>query len=345
MVGTTPAGDGPVAPPSTDGPTAPPAAGDVTVTAFSGTSIHFAGMDNKRVVDAPVTFPDASASYQSITLNLALRCPQGGCDPYDRRAFVGVVRKVPGKDPGTMVDAVTEVLRFMTPFGVTARWSVDVTPLRPLLTGTVTMRAFVDTWVPTGWLVDASFVMKAGTPARKAIAVIPVWDEVEVDYGDPAKPTAMLAPMQNVAIPAGATAVELRSFITGHGQGNLTNCSEFCSKRHTFTVGGMAVARDVWRDDCAANPINTQRGTWRFNRAGWCPGSDVAPWVADVSAVAKAGQSVTVSYDIAPYVNTCRPDSPMCGGCALGTACAYDDGSHTRPFFDLSAALIVYGTP
>jgi hypothetical protein len=327
-----------------DAPSAP-AAGDVTVTAFAGTNVYFAGMDNKRIVDAPVTFPEAAASFQSITLNLALRCPSGGCDPWDRRAFLGLVRKVDGKD------SVTEVLRFMTPYGVPARWTEDVTPLRPLLTGAVTMRVFIDTWVGptsaggTGWLVDATFVMKAGTPARRAIAVLPVWDEGEVDYGDPAKPISTTAPTQMIAIPAGATAVELRSFLTGHGQGNAGNCSEFCSKKHTFTVGTQAVSRDVWRSDCAANPLNNQRGNWKPNRAGWCPGADVPPWVADVTAAAPAGTTVPITYDVAAYENSCRPDSPRCSGCVFATPCAYDDGAHTRPFFDLSAALIVYGSP
>jgi hypothetical protein len=52
-----------------------------------------------------------------------------------------------------------------------------------------------------------------------------------------------------------------------------------------------------------------------------------------------------VIYDVAAYENSCRPDSPRCGGCAFNTPCAYDDGAHPRCFFDLSAALIVYGSP
>jgi hypothetical protein len=191
--------------------------------------------------------------------------------------------------------------------------------------------------------VDASFEMVGGMPDRVPIAVIPLWDEMHYDYGDPAKPVEDAVPDRSVIIPAGAGAVELRSFITGHGQGNLDNCSEFCKRTHVFTVGGMRAERLVWRDDCATTAVQNQAGTYKVSRSGWCPGADVKPWVADVTAMAPAGKAVSVSYDVQPYENTCRPDAPMCAGCALRTACAYDNGNHTTPFFELSALLIVYG--
>jgi hypothetical protein len=323
---------------------------DTTVMAFSGTQVSFASGDgnNKRIVDVPVHFPEASLLYKSVTLTLALRCPTGGCDWWDRRAFLGIFHgKVGGKDQ------VTEILRFMTPFRVGASWTVDVTSLRPLLSGEVTMRVFIDTWVGpghpqgSGWLVDASFEMVGGMPDRIPLAVIPLWDEMQYDYGDPTMPVAAAVPKRSVTIPAGAGAVELRSFVTGHGQGNVDNCSEFCQRAHAFTVGGMRTEKLVWRNDCATTAVKGQAGTYTASRSGWCPGADVKPWVTDVSAMAPAGQAVDVSYDVQAYENTCRPDSPMCTGCTLPRAmplmpCKYDDGNHTKPFFDLSAALIVY---
>src|SRR6185436_4137193 len=87
-----------VVPPSGPGP-------DKTVMAFSGTPVYFLGsMDNKRTVDAQVEFPEAGLLYKSVTLKLNLRCPMGGCDFWDRRAFLGVVRKVGDKE------TVTEIL-------------------------------------------------------------------------------------------------------------------------------------------------------------------------------------------------------------------------------------------
>jgi hypothetical protein len=51
------------------------------------------------------------------------------------------------------------------------------------------------------------------------------------------------------------------------------------------------------------------------------------------------GKPITISYDVTPYENSCRPDAPVCG---CGTRCPFDNGGHTAPFYELSAALIVY---
>jgi hypothetical protein len=244
---------------------------------------------------------------------------------------------------------VTELLRFMTPYAIGASWTADVTALRPLLSGTVTLRVFIDTWVGpgnaqgAGWLVDTTFDMKGGVPDRLPIAVIPLWDQLEVPYGDPKKPISASVPDRTVPLPAGATGVELRSFVTGHGQGNLDNCAEFCTRTHSFTVGTMQVAKPVFRNDCAQTAVPGQKGNFRPGRAGWCPGAVVVPWVADVTAAATGGGPLTVRYQVTPYENSCRPDAPVCGGCALGTGCAFDDGAHTAPLYVLSAALVVYG--
>ena len=62
----------------------------------------------------------------------------------------------------------------------------------------------------------------------------------------------------------------------------------------------------------------------------------------DVTSVVP-GQQVTVAYGVGNYVNTCRPDSPMCAGCAFSPNCAYNGMDHTKPVYALSAALVVYG--
>jgi hypothetical protein len=320
----------------------------MVVTAFDGAYVYFAGDDNKRTIDATATFPLLPLTYETITLNLTLRCPPaaaaavGGCDFWDRRAFIGLVNG--SGDSAT----VTEIARFMTPYRIGANWTMDVTELRPMLSGLVTLRLFIDTWVgPTssqgvGWLVDASFDMQGGTPAKEPISVIRLWDETTVDYGDPAKLLGDEVPSRTLTIPSEARSVELRSFITGHGQGNLDNCAEFCAKTHAFTVGGMMFQNSVWRTDCATTAVPGQAGTYQYPRAGWCPGALVAPWTVDVTPAVLGGTETTISYAVETYENTCRPDAPMCRGCALGSSCAYDNGAHTAPFLDLSAVLITY---
>ena len=313
------------------------------LTLFDGEHIYF-GQRNQRAVDVEITFPDAELGYESITLNLALRCPNGTlCDWWDRHGHLGIVNR-----PGSDEESLVEIARFITPYRVEAAWTLDVTSLRPLLAGTQTVRVFIDTWVGPGhangegWLVDASLDMVGGIPDPLPIAVVPVWNETTYETGNPGNPIAAQVPDVTVEIPAEATRAELRTLITGHGQGNAENCAEFCPKVHGFQVGTQDWQRTVWRDDCAENPVQPQAGTWQYPRAGWCPGADVIPWVEDVTEAIEAGTSVTLRYATEPYENTCRPDASPCSGCTLGTGCDYDGGNHTMPVYKMSAAIIVY---
>lgn len=316
---------------------------DALVVPFDKTHLYFTGDDNKRVVDAQASFPTEGA-YSQIILHLSLDCPTGGCDAWDRFATLGIVTKK-GATPDD--DEVIEVARYITPYNVKAAWDIDVTDLRPILSGEVTMRSFIDTWVGpgsqygAGWLVSASFEMKGGVPAKLPIAVVPVWNRSYVVYGDPAKPIETSAPPADIMLPEGSS-YALRTFITGHGQGNAKNCAEFCKREHTITVGQTAHAQDIWRSDCETTAAPNQQGTYKYSRAGWCPGADVHAWLFDVTADVAGGASTKIAYAVEAYENTCRPDSAVCEGCSLGTSCDYDGGAHTEPNYQMSTVLIAY---
>jgi Peptide-N-glycosidase F, C terminal/Peptide-N-glycosidase F, N terminal len=335
---------------ATDGAGAPfdPGApgGDATVKVFDRTPVFFdGGNGNQRTVSASGVFPP-SGLYSSIVLHVTLSCPQAGCDHWDRFGTLGVVTK---QGSGGTPDTVVEIARFMTPYCVGATWDYDVTDLRPLLAGSVKLQAFIDTWVPQGnpaangggWLLTASLDFKGGVPAKIPLAALPIWTMTQVWYGDPAKPASGSIPPQMVTLPAGATAYAMRTFVTGHGQGNADNCAEFCSKAHTLTVGTTPFTRQVWRTDCATTDAPGQCGTSMYPRAGWCPGADVKPWQADVTQAVGA-TTASVSYAVESYDNTCRPTAPQCAGCTLGTGCMYDGANHTEPFFYVSSLLIAY---
>jgi hypothetical protein len=320
------------------------AGADTTVTPFDKAHIYFTGSDNQREIDATATFP-AEGLYEKITLHLTLECPTGGCDPWDRFATVGIVTaKGQNGDP----DTVIELARYITPYHVGAAWDIDVTDLRPLLKGDLTFRAFIDTWVGpgsqygAGWQLTTSFEMKGGVPAKIPVAAVPVWTRQYVVYGDPAKPTTDTTPPQDLTLPAGASTYALRTFITGHGQGNKTNCAEFCKKTHTLTVGSVAHDQLVWRTDCATTAAPNQQGTYQYSRAGWCPGADVLPWVLDITPDLAGATSTSIGYGVEDYENTCRPDAATCAGCTLGATCPYDGGTHTEPNFQVSTLLIAY---
>ena len=133
----------------------------------------------------------ADETFSSINLHFALSCPAGSCDPWDRVGSYGLVLANGSESPTYL-----ELSRFITPYGVGAEWDVDVTDLRPLLTGEQTSRVFIDTWVGpgsgfgNGWSVTATFEFVGGTPAREVLAAIPVWQGANENrrlvYGDPA---------------------------------------------------------------------------------------------------------------------------------------------------------------
>lgn len=316
---------------------------DQTVVAFDEVPVYFAGDDNQRSVDAAVSFPKDGA-YDKITLRLALTCPSGGCDPWDRFGSLGVVTRN-GRDDGS--ETVIELARFITPYRVGAGWELDVTDLRPLLSGPVTLRAFIDTWVGPGsqygdgWLFSATFEMTGGIPDKLPEAVIPVWSPRNIVYGDPGKPIAEAAPLTNIALPK-ASSYAVRAFVTGHGQGNAGNCAEFCERTHTLTVGATPHSRNIWRADCATTAAPNQQGTYQHSRAGWCPGADVKPWTLDVTDDVGFAATSTFAYDVEEYVNSCRPDATPCTACTPGARCAYDGGAHTEPYYALSTVLIAY---
>ncbi|MCB9682098.1 MAG: hypothetical protein H6733_11590 [Alphaproteobacteria bacterium] len=291
----------------------------------------FNGDDNTRTVELDATLPDA-AQWSKIVLEYTLDCPSGGCDPWDRWGNVEVL-------VGEGDDAVAvEIARVMTPYGVGGTWKNDVTELAPLLAGPTTFRSSIDTWVGggQGWNVSLTLHYTGGTPDRVPLAVVPVLNQW-VDYGDPAHPPEEQAPPVAVTPPEGATTMALRAMVSGHGQGSLDNCAEFCITKHTLTVGDAEDRWRVWRDDCGDNRVSNQAGNWRPSRAGWCPGDKVTPHTFEVPVT--EGTAVDVGWSPEAYVNTCRGDGE-CTGC-LGV-CDYDGGGHTPPRWSVGTVAVFY---
>jgi len=349
-----PAFDGPPWFGCTSEPEAPDA---VVVTAFDLADQYF-GPEDRRTIEAQVALPDAG-DWDRIDAVLDLACPQDGdCDNWDRLASVSLV-----EGAGTSNEETFELLRYVTPYDTTLCFRADVSAFAPRLKGTKTLRSFLDTWVGPastgqghGWRVSLRFVFhpSTGGPAQGPLEVIPLWQS-DLEVGNPDNPVSAQVPTKTVAVAPGVTRAELRVLATGHGQGNRSNCAEFCQLVQRLEVNGQPFTFNPWRSDCGANPIGPkQHGTWKYARNGWCPGAVVVPQVLDISDAIGAGQDNTFSYDItstnqSAYENTCRPGagdaSNQCPGCVFSSSpgnCDYNGGNHTRPFEKVSVELVLY---
>jgi hypothetical protein len=276
------------------------------------------------------TFPNDMSIYDSISMRIALTCPPGGCDPWDRFANIKVK---------TATQKI-EIGRYMTPYGNDwCDWTIDVTDYKNYLEGTVELISHVDTW-NKGWAVTVDFECFLGTEEYAYVTVQNVWTDYDFTYGDTLFYSIDLAE-KNYTIPSDAQKVVMRINNTGHGQGNTDNAAEFSQKTHEIHANNSVYTQALWKADCAQNPCSPQAGTWQYPRAGWCPGQAVTPWDYDVTNDVTPGQLLSVDYVLEPYFNECSPFNPGCNS-SICTQCTYNSNTHTRPHYKIAAQLLVY---
>lgn len=306
---------------------------NVTVTITKGLEIYFNNQDNRREQKVDVILPEYNPEFEKVTLEFALRCPSNKCDAWDRLGTFGVI-----DEKGRYL----ELFRFITPYGIGAKWTADLSDFLPILEGKNTFRIFIDTWVGpghpqgNGWLVDASLRYDKGYTNKRAIFVYPILTMEDIIYGDPNRSTNREVILKNIER---ASSARLHTIITGHGQGNSENCAEFCLKNHIISLFGRTFSKLIWRNNCATSVDPNQKGNYQYSRAGWCPGDKVYPWIVDITDDLSSDLA-EFRYDVDPYLNTCRPDAVNCSGCVFNTPCSYDGGLHTEPRYYVSSYLI-----
>ena len=228
-------------------------------------------------------------------------------DPWDRTAHLFLVLDDCINAGGSCItDDNLELIRAVTPFGSDAPLpegtgivpprvlTFDVTPFANLLNGEMYVGAEIGHFVQTGWHVTVDF--EFSERADEASAKPPAAGVKTVVFRGGGE---VLTP-RTVDIPATATSVMGRFFITGHGGnqacdggsangqscdtgcpgGSCQNCDEFCHREHMIKVDGSTAWQVTpWRDDCSPGSI-TDCISWNacgwpsctFSRAGWCPG-------------------------------------------------------------------------
>ena len=153
---------------------------------------------------------------------------------------------------------------------------------------------------PANYVVSLSLrFSNRGRPMRPFAAERLAWPGGGLDTN-----YATRNPVARFTPPAGTRRVELYALVTGHGAAT-GQCAEFCNHQHHFSLNGgaerslrhpEAQTLDGCRDRVDEGVVPNQHGTWYFGRGGWCPGLDVRPFTADLTADARVGMENSLSY-------------------------------------------------
>jgi hypothetical protein len=173
----------------------------------------------------------------------------------------------------------------------------DVTDYAQYLNDSTELRIFYSGY-SYGFTATWDFIYIEGTPAKEVIDIQNIYNSGYTYGGSPSIETALSE--KSFTVPAGTASVKAKILITGHGGESNENCAEFCPKNYYLMLNNAQVAKQlVWRDDCGANPITAQGGTWIYDRANWCPGESIRSFEYNLNAA--AGSTNTINMDMDAY--------------------------------------------
>ena len=292
--------------------------GNTVLTLLDRVQHNFGSAGQAR--NATVNLPENLYDYEQLRLHLSVDCPATGCDPWDQTGNLSIVTQ----------EGEIEIARFITPYRIACggdEWIVDVTDFRDILSGPVNLKSYIQVFGPSGWLLTAKLEMVRGD-APEYVKTTPLWATQYHVYGDPNIDDDLM-PL-TATLDDNTTESHFRLTMTGHGQGNTDNAAEFSNRTHQLLIDGEVEAdHNLWKDDCAQNQCSGQLGTWTFNRAGWCPGQAVQPWILDLGNEF-VGQEITLDYELQEYTNLLNSD--------------FNNTGHTVPFYRIVAHLVEEST-
>lgn len=244
----------------------------------------------ERVVDL---LPDGIA-FERVIMHMTLE-PMVVRDEWDRLGHVFVWDGDPAADDHKANATRFEIARILTPFmmwGESYEYICDVTDFAALLTGRRRIATPMGSNVGHGFCIDLSFTYYRRpadvAPLPSVVSVANVWNGNAKMNDD--ESMAKVFGVRAVDVPAGASGAKLRIIVTGHGK------LEFKPWERAVRVGETAFENRLWTQDCYLNPWRPQFGTWKFDRAGWGPGSFGRVWEIDVTDLITPGQPLELEY-------------------------------------------------
>ncbi len=267
---------------------------------------HVLTDNRKTAFDEEVTLPPAEFAFGRVLMTIDIHDAGPDWDEWDRNGEVSVWTKDGEKLP---------IVSFITSYRTPCHWVVDVTHLRPLLSGTTRLEIAAGTtfYKNRGFMMSLALDFCPGTADPEPWRVVPVWVGT-AHHGPPDNHFQDFFVPRTVAIPAEATAARLVVTTTGHAQ-----VGEFTPSRRTivFTpdvAASPSVERRfesaLWKTDCYLNPNRPQFGTWQFSRAGWAPGDVVRPWWIDLAPDLQPGKEAGLRYETQAYDFSGQDEKP-----------------------------------
>ena len=269
------------------------------------------------------TLPDAEtlAAYDRLEIDMHIDCPGAGhpygatCGEWDTVGSIFLCA-----EPECLPENRRRVVKWITPYSSPGRWLIDITPELVHLAagGPLTfISAHGDNDV--GQYTYRYTVDLRLSQAEDGLRPIAIEELVpRGNYGWNDNFHTQWSDFAFVA-PDGAQKAELYARISGHGAVDGSQCAEFCTFTHQFSVNGTAFAHEYLEenvDRCAEyvalGVTPNQGGTWFFDRSSWCPGWTIEEWRADLSgAVDFGGGDNQVVYDSWYGNNNPRPGGNM----------------------------------
>jgi hypothetical protein len=254
--------------------------------------------------------------YEQILLHIDLDCPAEGCDPWDQPANISIIKD--GQE--------FEIARYITPYRkACGPWTVDITDFKSLLGGATTFKSYIQVFGPSGWLLNLDIELIPSAAGFTYNKLSPLWNNQYIVYGDPG--ISYNLPVIQNPIEENTLSSHLRITLSGHGQGNTNNAAEFSNRTHEIIGNNFTIANhNLWKNDCEFNTCADQFGTWEFDRAGWCPGQAVDPFILNTTSNFNAGGQAFLDYKFEPYTNLLNS--------------GYNGAGHTEPHYRMASYLI-----
>ena len=288
--------------------------------------------------DNQVDFPDSS-SYEKIIMDFTMGCASGGCSHWDYTVSVFLMKPLENLDSSIVsIDTIQidpiqidtiwnvyqitekfEIGRLITPYGNYMDWDqpsdpndlfddqwkhsyvFDITDFAPLLLDSVsTIRVHYGGW-SSGFSATVDFHFIEGVPPREVLNIENMFPVGEYSYESLAD--NMNFPNMTKSFNSDVKGFAIKTYVSGHGHEGPQNCCEWISKQHAIAVNGNDIYQwNVWKD-CGMIPIYPQGGTWPFDRAGWCPGTEVDLHVSELTDFVDFEVETDFDYNVQPYSN------------------------------------------